>query len=249
MSMPRFLGIGAKKAGTSWLATQLARHPRIWFRRKELHFFDRSLYRRRYPLLPAELEARLRYRGKFLAGALRGKVTGEFTPAYAVLEKDCIALIRAWMPKVRLLYIMRDPVERAWAEARDDFPKYLGKSVRDATEHELRGYFESPSVVQRGDYAACLENWRSAYGRDQFFITFLEDVIADPVRVLRAAFQFLGVDANIDLDRKVVSLPVYSGERVPMPEWVREHLGTMLWTDVDRLEALIDRRVPWTVQT
>ena len=44
---PTFLGIGAQKAGTSWLYKQLVKHPDIWMPPiKELHFFDRSP---RYP--------------------------------------------------------------------------------------------------------------------------------------------------------------------------------------------------------
>jgi len=41
--MPRFLGIGATRAGTSWVAAQLSRHPQIRMDRKEIHFFDRKL--------------------------------------------------------------------------------------------------------------------------------------------------------------------------------------------------------------
>lgn len=38
---PAFLGIGAQKAGTSWLHQQLANHPEIWLPpEKELHYFD-----------------------------------------------------------------------------------------------------------------------------------------------------------------------------------------------------------------
>ena len=243
--MPHFLGIGAMKAGTSWLAAHLRAHPDIWLRRKELHFFDRAFGRRRYPFLPDELEARLRYGGKFLVGALRGKRTGERTPAYAVLSRDRIAVVHSWMPTVRLPYIMRDPVERAWAQARHDFPRFFRKSVRDATESELVAFFDSPNVMQRGDYVTCVANWRSLYHRDQFFFTFLEDVVTDPIGVLRATFRFLEVDSQVELDREAVAAPVYAGEQVPIPEWVGEYLRNTLLADVHTLETLIDRRVPW----
>jgi hypothetical protein len=40
--MPGFIGIGAQKAGTTWLYKMLAQNPSIWLPPfKEVHFFDR----------------------------------------------------------------------------------------------------------------------------------------------------------------------------------------------------------------
>ncbi|AHY45759.1 Hypothetical Protein RradSPS_0476 [Rubrobacter radiotolerans] len=40
---PHFIGIGAQKAGTTWLDRNLECHPGIWMPpRKEIHYFDRS---------------------------------------------------------------------------------------------------------------------------------------------------------------------------------------------------------------
>ena len=42
-NLPTFLGIGAQKAGTTWLYKKLVQHPEIWIPpKKELHFFDNS---------------------------------------------------------------------------------------------------------------------------------------------------------------------------------------------------------------
>ena len=42
MPLPDFLGIGAQKAGTTWLALNLGVHPQVWLPPiKELHYFDR----------------------------------------------------------------------------------------------------------------------------------------------------------------------------------------------------------------
>ena len=45
--LPHFLGIGAQKAGMTWLAQHLSRHPNVFMpEKKELHYFDRPT---RYP--------------------------------------------------------------------------------------------------------------------------------------------------------------------------------------------------------
>lgn len=44
MTYPDFIGIGAQKAGTTWLARNLQAHPEIHMPRKEVHYFDRKLW-------------------------------------------------------------------------------------------------------------------------------------------------------------------------------------------------------------
>ena len=56
MNHPKFLCIGARKAGTTWLWFNLRSHPRVWLTpQKEIHYFDRRppslaerLFGRRY---------------------------------------------------------------------------------------------------------------------------------------------------------------------------------------------------------
>ena len=50
---PDFIGIGAQKAGTTWLARNLQAHPEIHMPRKEVHYFDRKIRDKRIPLANA----------------------------------------------------------------------------------------------------------------------------------------------------------------------------------------------------
>ena len=69
---PDFIGIGAQKAGTTWLDRNLRAHPQIWMpERKELHYFDRRIADMRSPT--DEWSASI-----FETG--RARVTGEITP-------------------------------------------------------------------------------------------------------------------------------------------------------------------------
>jgi hypothetical protein len=47
---PDFIGIGAQKAGTTWLARNLQAHPEIHMPRKEVHYFDRKIRDKRSPV-------------------------------------------------------------------------------------------------------------------------------------------------------------------------------------------------------
>jgi hypothetical protein len=135
---PDFLGIGAARAGSSWLYAVLERHPALWLPPvKELHYFDNLRHNKRhYRFLRMRLAAGLGggrrlslwdaryflgrrsdewYCRLFDPGRRRGLITGEITPAYSVLDERLLARIRALNPQVKLIFCMRDPVVRTWS--------------------------------------------------------------------------------------------------------------------------------------
>ncbi len=80
-------------------------HPQAAFSEvKEVHFWD--LYRDRgidwY---------------KSLFPDYADKLNGDITPAYAILPPDTIKEVHDNFPQLRLFYIMRDPIDRAWSAA------------------------------------------------------------------------------------------------------------------------------------
>jgi len=232
--LPDFMGIGAMRSGTSWLTKQLNRHPGIWTSSpKELHFFDRHF-----------TQCQDDYAGHF-AGAPQSMSAGEITPAYAILEKGQIATIRSWMPDLKLLFIMRDPVERAWSHARKDFPQFRDKPVEDAHIDELREFMELPQVSMRGDYLSCLRNWLSHYDQSQLWCGFLEQAATDPLSLLRELFIFLGVNSEEEIDTKLAGQPENARPLSPIPGQLRTYLSEQLYRQNAGLEQLLGRSLPW----
>src|SRR4029453_4257915 len=45
----------------------------------------------------------------------RGLITGEITPAYCIFEPVALQGLKSLNPKVKLLFIMRDPIMRSWS--------------------------------------------------------------------------------------------------------------------------------------
>ncbi len=245
LGMPDFLGIGATRAGTTWVARRLAAHPDISMHRKEIHFFDRKLGRTGFARNRVD---RLRYAVRFLN--LRGwpprpgRLRGEFTPAYAVLPPATVARIAAWMPAVKLIFMLRDPFERAWSQARFGFPRWRGKPVTDAGRGELRSFLDSERVRSRSDYAACVRTWMRYFDGDQFFFGLYDDIRDRPAGLLRDLHVFLGVTPVMPSPQDLSEVANASSP-APMPEWVRAHLRKTYRFDYGWLEELSGRTLPW----
>lgn len=246
--MPDFIGIGAAKSGTSWLWHNLRKHRDIWTpMRKELHFFDVDIRKRCLPVVPFSVEARIRYARHFIPGKILGKVTGEVTPGYGILPDDTIGLINSWMPNLKILYIMRDPVPRAWSHAKMVFPNFMNKSIEEASIDELISFFKLPSVFLRGDYVYCLKNWFKYYPREQFYICFLEEAATDPVLVIQSVFAFLEISVNAEMRWDLNTKVNVSRKTIEIPIDVRDYLETEFYNKqyYFELESLIDCELPW----
>ena len=150
-----FLGIGAQKCGTSWCHENLRRHPNIFLpEQKELHFWDTGQHD-------------LRWYRSFFQHKPKGAKAGEITPAYAILPTDVIRAIRTALPEIRLVYLIRNPMDRAWSSALMALNR-AELTIDEASDQWFVDHFRSRGSLRRGDYETCLRNWRSVYSADHF---------------------------------------------------------------------------------
>ena len=234
---PDFVGIGAQKAGTTWLGHNLQLHPEIWMpRMKELHYFNeiandpKNPVSRLYDKVTREgtvnrrwrrqVKSRLRHHLKrfsvedvfwdlrYYAGtpgdgwyaslfkAGRGRVKGEITPAYSTLGPDSIAHVHDLLPEAKLIFMMRNPIERAWSQLVMRLDKEGLRDIDPSRYRKLQNNFEREGYQARTNYLNTLENWSEFYPEEQIFVGFLEDVHFFPEQLLRGVYEFLGVDAS-----------------------------------------------------
>jgi hypothetical protein len=202
-----FLGIGAQKAGTTWLYERLSRHPALRFPAgKELHFWDRERER-----------GVAWWLARFPDAADPAVRQGEITPAYALLDAGAIAEIRAHCPRLRLFMILRNPVERAWSAAL----MALGRAeleIDEASDAWFLDHFRSRGSLARGDYLGALCRWTSVFPREQLHVLLLDDVARDPRAALAALASHIGVDPRgFDaLPDALLRERVYAGPGIPL---------------------------------
>ena len=125
-------------------------------------------------------------------------VTGEVTPAYAVLDEATVAAVAARLPDVRVIYLMRDPVERAWSAARMRASTRDGAVIDDWPADDQVAYLGAAAhtILPHSDYPAVLARWERHVPPERVFTGFFEDVARSPVALLTSVARFLGVDAD-----------------------------------------------------
>ena len=189
-ALPNFLVIGAMKSGTSSLAYHLRRHPDVFMSpEKELKFFN-DRYDRGLDW----------YRSQFREGT-GAPVIGEATPSY-MYDPIAIDRMARIVPEARLIAILRDPVDRAYAHywhavTRKREPLSFAAAIAaepDRLATLPQAQRRSLAYLDRGRYCEQLQRVCARFPREQLHVAVFEDLRDGPTEVLRRAAEFLGVD-------------------------------------------------------
>lgn len=185
--LPNFLGIGARRAGTTWLDSQLRRHPDVFLPkyRKEVMFFD-TYY-----------DKGIEWYEKFFPGVDGGrlyKAVGEITALY-LFDERVPARIAEHIPGCRFLVILRNPVDRAFS--------HYTYSVRNYNEHrDFRTYVsDTEDVLRIGLYAGQIARYFDYFPKNRFLILKFEDVMKEPLDALDKVADFLNIRKIFSEDR------------------------------------------------
>ena len=204
MSKPSFLCIGGQRCGTTRLHRILSAHPDISMTtsgvgefNKEIHYFDRFV-----------LEKPLRWYEKHFSDS---RSSGEITPAYSTLNKASVESIKQYLPSSKILFIVRNPLDRIWSQIRMMKSGWIQHSIGDAIDlYTLVNLFDSPSVELRSDYLRTFLLWRKAYGEQSFLTLSFNELLSQAGLV--KLFKFLGISESWmpsnEVSKKVLASPL-----------------------------------------
>ena len=184
LTLPNLIVIGAQKCGTSGLHYYLGLHPEVSMSTpKELNFF---IAERNWP-------RGIEWYSRHFDPAARCR--GESSPNYTAFPQHMGVPERMAevVPDAKLIYIVRDPIERITAHYVHNFAKRREKG-------DLRSTLIHPntSYVSRSKYFTQLQRFCEFYDRDQILVIENSRLRDDRASTLREVFEFLGVDAGFE---------------------------------------------------
>lgn len=186
--LPDFLIIGAQKAGTTTLFRDLESHPKIAFsHHKEPHSlcYDAVLTPR----------GRRRYAAYF-SHVQPGQICGEASTGYTRFPQFQGApqrALKALGPDLRLLYIVRNPVDRVVSHHHHSYSdSKMPASIDEAVRSDDR-------LITFTRYGVQLEPWLQEFGAGQLKVLVFEEYMSQRRQGAAEAQQFLGVEPRPDL--------------------------------------------------
>jgi hypothetical protein len=185
--LPNFFIIGAAKAGTTSLFYYLDQHPDLFMARdKELHYFCDPDCDQWLPL----------YRAQFDVDApIRGEASTLYTRAPAI--PGVPERMARLMPDARLVYLVRDPVERAMASWREE--RFHVTERRPAAEAFAHPEDPHNAYVAASRYAMQLEAYLEHFPAEQILVLDQAELATSADEVVTRVLAFLGLPAY-DID-------------------------------------------------
>ena len=181
-ALPNLVVIGAQKCGTSVLHYYLGLHPEVSMSKpKELNFF---IEERNWP------RGIDWYKAHFDAEA---KLRGEASPNYtAYPQHDGVPeRMHSVLPDAKLIYMIRDPLERIAAHWVHNYAKRREKgTLAETLTHPNTSY------VTRSMYAMQLERFLVHYPKERVLVFQQSELRLERMETLRRIFAFLGVDRD-----------------------------------------------------
>jgi hypothetical protein len=240
LKLPHFIVIGAQKAGTTSVHEWLLQYPGIYLpASKEAHYF--TLF----------YDKSVQWYANHFAGAQRGQLRGDITPYYA-FHPYAAERIATLLPAVRLIVLVRDPVERTISHyfhevrrGKESLPLTEALAAEPMRLEGAADRLRQPgsqdlahqcfSYVSRSRYELQIMHYRRFFASSQLLVLRSEDVFANHTGTWERLLTHIGASAH-DLQRALPQANAGRGEAASVPNELRTELHdtfapTYQWMD------------------
>lgn len=177
-----FLYIGPPKSGSSWLYELLRAHPDIFVpAAKDIYFFDRY-YNKGWSWYVKHFEK--------AGDRLKGEVCHDY-----LYSKEACERIKRHLPDVKLIVMLRHPVERAVSHYK--YSTMQGNVTGDLNE----AVRQNENILECSRYSKYLPMYIETFGVGNVLILDFDQLKKDPDSLVKQVCKFLGIEIDgVDFD-------------------------------------------------
>jgi hypothetical protein len=102
--------------------------------------------------------------------------------------------VRAIMPDCKIVFILRNPIERAWSQFR--FMVRINRMNPESNFEEFKAWVQTPEQRDRSDYLRIIDRWQNAFSEKQVLVCFYDDIVSRPEHLLVEVLDFIGASSD-----------------------------------------------------
>lgn len=166
-------------------------------------------------------------------------ISGDISPIYHILREEEIAQIASAMPDLKIIILLRSPLQQIWSHCRMVVVGLEKQKGPDA----VRRHIEKLSHGRR-TYLSLIDDWSSHFA-GRIFVGYLEDMATDPARFFSEVFRFLGAEQaerSIARDPSGLGARSYVGVRYDVPDAARATLADHAAMRMEGFDAIAPER-------
>lgn len=212
MTLPNFMVVGVQRGGTTYLSSLLRQHPQIYLPElrdskrpstKDVRYFEK--------FGASDVDLDISDYAKHFQNQIDETAIGEVSTSNTYFEW-IPGLIAEHLGNIRLIFLLRNPVNRAYSHYWQQLIELTGKeylSFEQALGEEPRrivksyGYRYSYSYVDRGFYMRQINRFLPLFSRDKMLFLVSEEFYANTQRHMRGICKFLDVDESFEFALKI----------------------------------------------
>jgi len=191
-----FIGIGAMKSGTTWLANCLRAHPEICLSEpKGVRYFNlhQNYFTQNTPSFNSNHTKPLSWYLNHFKHCPANEIKGECTSHYFYDER-APSRIKSSFPHIKLILCLRNPIDRAYSHY------WMHRSASQLDIPFEDAIIMEKMYVDMGFYSKQLKRYHKCFTRDQILILLFDDIVNHPEEEITKVLQFLNVSTHIKAD-------------------------------------------------
>jgi hypothetical protein len=175
-----------------------------------------------------------------LFDAAGDRLAGDISPSYFRLPESAVCSMKSLLPDVKIIILLRDPIDWSWSFARMDLISGWGATMTERCPHDIpkEEYFSFFNEI-RGTYPTteALEKWAQHFPSEQLFIGFYDRLCEDPRLFYDNICDFLGIDSAQAPETVLTRLSERKneGKKIAMPDHLAVHLARIWLPEIEKL--------------
>ena len=205
--MLTFMVIGAQRAGSTWLFTCLAGIDLYSRLQKSNCDISQKALKAEYISATKKGEAstgniqnEINFWSNFDSEKIawyeslfsHNDIGGDISPHYALLDVSMIKKIHQYFSHLKIIFILRNPIDRAWSQARMHIV-HQKLNYEDVSDDWFIREFIQDHSLKMGDYEKTIRAWVSVFPFEQFKLMLYDNLAQDPKAFLEVVCDYVNI--------------------------------------------------------